>query len=738
MNLLEEGIARKLIVVSDDRKKIQYPHCNKSYSFTNPEERVRAEAYLELVINYDYPVKRLDVELPVQIGSQETRADVVVFEDDTRKKPYIVVECKAASVTEAEFVTAVNQGFSYAVSLGCLYAWITSDVKQKTFIVRGYGSQERDANSIAALPRYGQDKLSRAKYYKGGRDENGGKAFDLELVAQDKLTGIFKKAHQALWGGGKRNPSEAFDELDKLIFCKLWDEKRPYTLGQPYAFQEFSGETPLELKTRIDNIYKEGQTKDPEVFRDPLRLTAPELKTVLGYLTPLNIGDSDLDSKGRAFETFLGSFFRGDFGQYFTPREVVEFIVDSLPFDHRSRVLDTSCGSGGFLLYALDKVRHQANELAKAGAFKLDSAKHYAHWHDFASKNLYGIEISEGIARTAKMNMIIHDDGHTNVVTADGLLDPEDIARVSGNAGFQRNSFDVILTNPPFGSVVKQTERAYLANYKLGGKEADWITQLLTQKFETGTRDSQSTEVLFLEQCWRFLRPGGWLAVVVPDGLLTNSSTQGVRDWLEEHYRLAAVVSLPQDAFRATNAGVKSSVLILRKLGEAETEQRQAVKRDARSYLFKKGKYDQKIEALEAAKKAALRRRDGFDPAAINWESAANALLAEGGVPEPPYSPSAWKVLEKTSEYRAWKAALSADFNEQIKEVKESLREEVQDELRAKMEAHNYQVLMALPEQIGFDGTGRKTPQNDLKTVVGPDLKKFLQAIADGKDGFFR
>ncbi|MDO7854666.1 restriction endonuclease subunit M [Hymenobacter convexus] len=738
MNLLEEGIARKLIVLTDDKKKIRYPHCEKSYPYVNPEERVRAEAYLELIISYGYPTKRLDVEFPVQIGAKETRADIVVFEDDDRKRPYIVVECKAASITEAEFVMAISQGFSYAVSLGCAYTWITSDVKQKTFIVRGFGSQERDTNSIAALPRYGQTKFSRAKYYKGGQDESGNKAFDIEEVAQDKLTSIFKKAHQALWGGGKRNPSEAFDELDKLIFCKLWDEKRPYTLGQPYAFQEFSGETPQELKTRLDNIYKEGQAKDPEVFRDPLRLTASELKTVLGYLTPLNIGDSDLDSKGRAFETFLGTFFRGDFGQYFTPREVVEFIVDAVPFDHRSRVLDTSCGSGGFLLYALDKVRHQAKNLADAGAFKLGSAKHYAHWHDFASKNLYGIEISEGIARTAKMNMIIHDDGHTNVVTADGLEEPEKIATDTGNAGFQRDSFDVILTNPPFGSVVKQTERAYLANYKLGGKETDWITQHLTGKFETGPRDSQSTEVLFLEQCWRFLRPGGWLAVVVPDGLLTSNSSQAVRDWLEEHYRLAAVVSLPQDAFRATNAGVKSSVLVLRKLSASETAQRQTVKQDARTYLFKKGKYDQKIKALEAAKKEALRRRQGFEPTAVDWESEANAPLAEGGTPELPYSVAAWKIVEKTTEFRAWKVAVSADYNEQIKEVKEELREEVRDEVAAKLEAYNYPVLMALPEHIGFDGTGHKTPQNDLKTAVGPELKKFLQAIADGKDGFFR
>ena len=246
-------------------------------------------------------------------------------------------------------------------------------------------------------------------------------------MAQDELTRVFSQAHQALWAGGKRNPSEAFDELDKLIFCKLWDEKRARKTGEPYDFQEFTKEDPDYLLRRVRAIYEEGRLKDPEVFREPIRLSAAELRTIVGYLAALNIGDTDLDSKGRAFETFLGSFFRGDFGQYFTPREVVNFIVKVLPISNESRVLDTSCGSGGFLLYALDKVRKQADKMADDGYFNKESVKHFNHWHDFAEKNLYGIEISESIARTAKMNMIIHDDGHTNVISFDGLQDDKAI-----------------------------------------------------------------------------------------------------------------------------------------------------------------------------------------------------------------------------------------------------------------------------------------------------------------------
>ena len=168
----------------------------------------------------------------------------------------------------------------------------------------------------------------------------------------------------------------------------------------------------------------------------------------------------------------MGSFFRGDFGQYFTPRPIVNFIVNTLPITHTSLVLDTSCGSGGFLLHALDKVREQANEYYEQG-----TVEHHKHWHDFAEKNLYGIEINEQIARTAKMNMIIHDDGHTNVIATDGLLPIDDIKDQDGNIkqqgiysrtqnkGFSYNRFDFIITNPPFGSSIKQTEQAYMHQY---------------------------------------------------------------------------------------------------------------------------------------------------------------------------------------------------------------------------------------------------------------------------------
>jgi type I restriction enzyme M protein len=261
--------------------------------------------------------------------------------------------------------------------------------------------------------------------------------------------------------------------------------------------------------------------------------------------------------KGVAFERFMDSFFKGNFGQYFTPRPIIEFTIEMLKLDHNDYVLDPSCGSGGFLLYALDCIRKQADEYAER-----DTKEHYKYWHDFAEKRLFGIEINDEIARVAKMNMIVHDDGHTNVISFDALDNIDKMT--SHNKGFKSGKFDLILTNPPFGSKVSSTERPYLGNYTLGNN--------YDSKGKAKVRGNQSSEVLFIERIWNFLKPGtGKAAIILPDGILTNSSMQYVRDFMLEKFQLLAVVSLPQVAFSHFGAGVKASVVFVRKRKLDET-----------------------------------------------------------------------------------------------------------------------------------------------------------------------
>lgn len=717
---IQIGIEKGLISFSEDKSRVTYVYQKKERNYNNPEEKVQVEAFLKLVIDYHYPASWIQVFVPVKMGSDTKEADLIVYSDELCLMPHILVECKRQEVSEAEFVQAIEQAYSYAFALpnDVKYVWVTSGIKNVYFEV---DKSQNTRNQIPDIPQFGVNKIATYKYVYGAQymkiEKGEQQFFDLSIIDQSELTRRFKQAHEALWAGGQLNPSEAFDELDKLIFCKIWDERKPRKIGEPYDFQIITVPKDKEkddkkrrliendnLYNRIKALYEEGRKRDAEVFRDNIRLTPEKIRTVVSYLESVNLGETDLDSKGRAFETFMGSFFRGNFGQYFTPREIVKFIVDVLPIEHDKKVLDTSCGSGGFLLYALNKVREKATEYYPN--YKNDArqyAKWFPYWHDFAEKNLYGIEINEQISRAAKMNMIIHDDGHTNVITSDGLISDATIKERTGNKGFEYGTFDFIITNPPFGSNIRQTEQAYLKTYQLGKKEEDWLA--VKSKAGDDTRDGQQSEVLFIEQDYLYLREGGYLAIVLPDGILTNSSMQYVRNQIENWFRIVAVVSMPQTAFTANGAGVKSSVLFLKKWSKDETDTITNAKRNIRSRLLKDSNYIVQRQVWDNEIKQ--KQKDKTDKIKHKLRTTATAA-------------------KQTEEYKTWNADLLSEYANKIDELKTRLIEEYQQAKQNKLP--DYPIFMAIAEEIGYDATGKKTAVNELN-VIGEELKKFIKNI---------
>ncbi|WP_302613832.1 N-6 DNA methylase [uncultured Bacteroides sp.] len=718
-NYIKIGIEQNLISFNEDMSRITYVFQKKERNYNNPEEKVQAEIFLRLILDYNYPVKRIRQFVPVTMGREVKEADIVVYEDDMCIRPHILVECKRQEVSEAEYQQAIEQAYSYAFALPCdvKYVWVTSGIKSDYFEV---DKNQNTRNQMPDIPQFGVKDITSYKYVYDAQylPKEFGKQrfFDLSIIDQSELTRRFKQAHEALWAGGQLNPSEAFDELDKLIFCKIWDERKPRRMGEPYDFQIITvskEEEKNETKRRLienDNLYKrvmalyeEGRKKDKEVFRDNIRLTPEKIRTVVEYLESVNLGETDLDSKGRAFETFLGSFFRGNFGQYFTPREIVKFIVDVLPIEHDSKVLDTSCGSGGFLLYALNKVRDKATELYPN--YLNDVRQHdrwFKYWHDFAEKNLYGIEISEQISRAAKMNMIIHDDGHTNVITSDGLISDEAIISKTNNQGFKYGTFDFIITNPPFGSTIRQTEQAYLKTYQLGKKEEDWLA-VSTQP--ENIRDGQSTEVLFIEQDYKFLKEGGYLAIVLPDGVLTNSSMQYVRTQIEDWFRIVAVVSMPQTAFSANGAGVKSSVLFLKKWSKAQTDKLISTKKEIERRLLNDNNYI--AQRQEWDKEIKLQQKQKANEIKDNQRITA----AEA---------------KKTEEYKSWNSDILVKYANKVEELKERMAGEYQQAKQKDLQ--DYPIFMAIAEEIGYDATGKKISVNELD-IIGEELKKFINTL---------
>ena len=567
--------------------------------------------------------------------------------------------------------------------------------------------------------------------------------WDLQIVGKGELTRVLGKCHDTLWQGGKLAPTDAFDELSKILFIKIRDEKKLRIKGDPYDFQIKTRETSKSVADRIKVLYQEAKIRDPEVFTEDVKVDDNPLFSVVNHLQGINLNKTDLDVKGIAFERFLGSYFRGDMGQYFTPRELVQFIIKMVEPDHEKRILDPACGSGGFLLYAMEHIQKQASRYYVEG-----TPAHKEHWHDFARDRLFGIEVNDAIARVAKMNMIIHDDGHSNVIGNDALIDFGKL--YDQNRGFEKEVFDIILTNPPFGASIKKEEKPYLDDYTLGKG-----------------RNSQKTEILFLERCFEFLKwETGKLAIVLPDGILNNSSLQYVRDYIEQHFRIRAVVSLPQTAFRYYEAGVKPSILFLQKFSEEEYNIYQA--HIHRVTGENEAIYMPRVTELEMERKKVIDEHSCPAQVAVTerYEPQFRAILDNIEDlnrkldKKPTQTILRWRerfvrdtrpedsqnfelfdkhtaneqlkthkkdltalVKEYKKEYEAasdpeWEDRIKEEYKEKIDAIKEALADKNTEDIRQWVrENSNHPIFMAMAERIGYDATGRRDPVNDLNAI---------------------
>jgi type I restriction enzyme M protein len=368
---------------------------------------------------------------------------------------------------------------------------------------------------------------------------------DLGKCSFDELLRKFQKCHDEIWEGGKLDPASAFDEFSKLLMTKIYDERfTPF--NEEYRFQIKRSEKPRDVAEKIRKCYEQVQEKNSGVFRVDIKLSDEIIFEVVKILQEVSLRLTDLDVKGRAFEIFLGKVFRDEYGQYFTPRNIVKFMVEVVDPDENDTIIDPACGSGGFLLYSLMHVTDKVLKRYKDDKDALDRIV----W-DFAHKQIFGIEINDRIARISMMDMVIHEDGHSNIECNNALANYDEFDK---RRDIKPNKYSILLTNPPFGAIIKDRN--------------------LLSKFELGIgRDSQKTEILFIERSIEFLKPNGILGIVLPDSILTNSSLQYVRDYILKKARITAIVSLPQHTFVPSGAGVKSSLLFLEKNDGQEMEE---------------------------------------------------------------------------------------------------------------------------------------------------------------------
>jgi type I restriction enzyme M protein len=444
----------------------------------------------------------------------------------------------------------------------------------------------------------------------------------LKTFKEDEFADLLHSCHNVIRNREHMDPAAAFDEIAKVLFVKVWVErelrrkKQRLNLFTVDWLDSQIGENPLqELFRQTKDAYREDRIFDE---RERLNLKLTTGREIVRLLERYNLSDTSEDVKGIAFERFLGRTFRGEIGQFFTPRTIVEFMVRMVEPKEGEVICDPASGSGGFLIRFFDIVRQQiladadrlyrqyADELDRDGKQRseakraellrqrydaiqetIDQRRPGSRIWKLSNTCVYGTDANDRMARTSKMNMILHGDGHGGVHHHNGFINVN---------GVFEERFDLILTNPPFGanvepsdevteeqaSVHPDADRRYRHEYGDLYKQAQARVEAAKGKpiaslFELPRRGGNGvklgkvkTEILFIERCLALLKPGGRMGIVLPEGIFNNPSLAYVREFCEDRARILAVVSLPQETFHSSGASVKASLLFLGKFAEKE------------------------------------------------------------------------------------------------------------------------------------------------------------------------
>lgn len=529
-----------------------------------PEEVIRQLILRKLVYEYNYPKDLIVLEYPVHFGREIKKADIVVKNPKNTNYVYIIVETKKPTLKEGK-----DQLKSYTNATGAPIAVWTNGERLEVF-------HRKDPNyfeNIPDIPRYGQSlkELLQEKFTIE------------ELKKVDKLTKwkvslkdiILNLEDEVLANAGV----DVFEEVLKLIFTKLYDEFEGFR--NPKRILEFRnyGESDPELKEKIQRLFDRAKAKWDGIFPEDskIKLSPSHLSVCVSSLQDVKIFNTNLDVIDDAFEYLVNKSQKGEKGQYFTPRYVIDMVVKMLNPTEEEYIIDPACGSFGFPIHAVFKVWKDIYEKHNLDPRDLLTAEDkHPEAIDYVREKVFGIDFDEKVVRVAKLLNLIAGDGHSNVISLNTLdyeqwreqIDDEDWRDkyyegwkklkklLRDKRSFRDFNFDIVMTNPPFAGDIK--EPRIIHKYELA------------QKFDkncnpTGKYPKKiSRDILFIERALQFLKPGGRLAIVLPQGRLNNASDKCLREWISKQARILAVIGLHPNVFKP-HTQTKTSVLILQK-----------------------------------------------------------------------------------------------------------------------------------------------------------------------------
>ncbi|MFZ4863262.1 restriction endonuclease subunit M [Sphingobacterium sp. Mn56C] len=585
----------------------------------SPEEEIRQNYICRLVNTYGFTIQQMTQDYDYStLTDKKINFDILVWKNETSRmdneKPLICIECKSDSIIiipEDYFI-----GIDISKQIGAEFFVATNSKQTKIYAKVFKISEKGQPNELINIPTNEQAQDANSVAVLLGQTNE---------FAREDFSRTLTKCHNIIRNNDKLSPEAAFDEISKILFVKtlyersnmdgnIFSEKIYLDLKQNFVTLPLHKNLPF-YQELFEKVKREWVDDDLFEKNELIRVRENSFEAIVKELEMYNLATTSDDVKGIAFEKFLGKTFRGELGQFFTPRSMVDFMVEVLDPHEGETICDPCCGSGGFLIKAFEYVRAKIENDIHLTKAEIKATYYNARYAELSEKRkaeidkkvtnfftklnteldinnpksriralsfdcIFGTDANPRMSRTAKMNMIMHGDGHGGVHHNDGLLNVN---------GIFENRFDIILTNPPFGSrverslkiteadkykdldrIAKYRER-YGKDYDNALKQInDHIGRPLLDLYETGSM-STLTEVLFIERCLNLLKPGGRMGIVLPEGVLNNINLQRIRDYVESRAKILLIVSIPKDVFMASGATVKPNLLFFKKFTVEES-----------------------------------------------------------------------------------------------------------------------------------------------------------------------
>lgn len=397
----------------------------------------------------------------------------------------------------------------------------------------------------------------------------------LRRAEPEMLRIAFRRCHNYLHGNEGMPKDAAFWQFLYLIFCKMYDEQQPNEARQFWvgAFEPFDPAGREQIRKRIKPLFEAVKKKYHGLFKgnEEITLSDRALAFIVSELARYDFGRTDVDVKGTVYQEIVGTNLRGDRGQYFTPRGAIRLVVQMLAPKEHERVLDSSCGTGGFLVETLNYLNKQFQEEKhiKAGEENTDEFLSVRErLASYTANRLFGADFDPFLVRAAQMNVMMASNSLGYLYHMNSLEFPRgDLPGVQpAREHMPLGSIDVLMTNPPFGSDIPVTEKTILEQYELARR---WERQGDGFVMGNAIKPAVSPEVLFIERCVKWLKPGGRMGIVLPDGILGNPGDEFIRYWILRHCWVLASIDLPVESFIVeANVNILTSLLFLKRKPE--------------------------------------------------------------------------------------------------------------------------------------------------------------------------